>query len=168
MAGRASGALITAGEDGKPWLYAFARLESAFRQQRVFVVLEVPKSVALEASNRIFIRNLTLLALSAGMAMLSIWWAADVFILRRVAAMARVSRLIAAGDLRARIGKSGIRDELSHLAGVFDEMAASLQIGRIRNLVALELDNQVTLFQTGSLSRAVGGRLRRSGPPWAP
>lgn len=128
MAVRASGALIAADEDGKPWLYAFARLESAFRQHRVFVVLEVPKSVALAASNRIFIRNLTLLALSAGMAMLSIWWAADVFILRRVVAMARVSRLIAAGDLRARIGKSGIRDELSHLAGVFDEMAASLQM----------------------------------------
>jgi signal transduction histidine kinase len=50
-----------------------------------------------------------------------------VFILRRVQAMAEASRRLASGDLGVRIGPIGARDELSHLAGVFDEMAAALQ-----------------------------------------
>ncbi|WP_172684162.1 sensor histidine kinase, partial [Desulfosarcina cetonica] len=33
-----------------------------------------------------------------------------------------------AGDLTARIGRLGVNDELNHLAGVFDEMAAALQM----------------------------------------
>jgi signal transduction histidine kinase len=90
-------------------------------------VLEIPKVLALAASRRIFARNVALLVVSALIAVLSIWWASDVFILRRVRAMVRASRQLAAGDLSARIGKIGVRDELSHLAGVFDEMAASLQ-----------------------------------------
>jgi signal transduction histidine kinase len=73
-------------------------------------------------------RNLALLTVSALMAILSIWWAANVLILRRVGAMVRVSRRLTAGDLQARIGPTRTRDELSHLAGVFDEMAASLQM----------------------------------------
>jgi signal transduction histidine kinase len=93
----------------------------------VTVVLEIPQSSALAASKHIFLRNLALLVISAVIAVLSIWWAADRFILRRVAVMISASRRLAAGDLRARIGPIGIRDELSHLAGVFDEMAESLQ-----------------------------------------
>jgi len=125
---RPSGALMAADENGTLRIYAFAQLESVFRQHPVSVVLEIPKSVAMAASKRIFVRNLALLAASALMAIFSIWWAADVFILRRVGAMVKASRRLADGDLRARIGRIGVRDELSHLAGVFDEMAASLQV----------------------------------------
>jgi signal transduction histidine kinase len=35
---------------------------------------------------------------------------------------------LAAGDFQVRIGQIGSRDELSHLAGVFDEMAQTLQM----------------------------------------
>jgi len=121
------GTLSAPDEEGVLRIYAFAPLASAFRQSNKSVVLEIPQVQALAASRRIFIRNVTLLAVSALMAMLSIWWAGNVFILRRVHAMVRVSRKLAAGDLGARIGRIGVRDELSHLAGVFDEMAAALQ-----------------------------------------
>ena len=123
-----SGTLVAADENGNLQIYAFARLESAFRNRRISVVLAIPQKLAMAASKRIFTRNLALLVISALMAVLFIWWAADVFILRRVGAMVRASRRLAAGDLRARIGPIGVRDELSHLAGVFDEMAASLQM----------------------------------------
>jgi signal transduction histidine kinase len=128
MVDQVSGVLVAPDETGLPRIYAYAQLKSAFQPRRISVVLEIPRSVALAASRRIFVRNLALLAVSAIMAVLSIWWAADVFILRRVGAMVGVSRRLAAGDLRARIGKIGVNDELSHLAGVFDEMADSLQV----------------------------------------
>ena len=91
------------------------------KSRRVTVVLEIPHNSALAASKRIFRRNVALLMFSAAMAVLSIWWAGDVFILRRVRAMVDASRRLSSGDLGARIGRIGVRDELSHLAGVFDE-----------------------------------------------
>jgi len=128
IAGRPSSVFVADDENGLSRIYAFDVLESAFQQRRVYVVLEIPRSVAMASSKRIFVRNLSLLVVSALMAVLSIWWAADVFILRRIGAMVHASRRLAAGDLRARIGKIGVRDELNHLAGVFDEMAESLQM----------------------------------------
>ncbi len=129
---RPSGMLIAPDETGTLRIYAFTHLERAFQKRAVSVILGIPRSVALSASKRIFVRNLILLAVSALAAILSIWWAADRFILRRVKAMVGTSRRLAAGDLRARIGRIGVRDELSHLAGVFDEMAESLQIRMAR------------------------------------
>jgi signal transduction histidine kinase len=128
ISGQPSGVLVADDENSVSWIYAFAYLESAFRPRRVAVVLEIPRSVALAATERILRRNLALLAVLALTAMLSIWWAANVFILRRIGAMVRTSRRLTAGDLTARIGPMRIRDELSHLAGVFDEMAGALQM----------------------------------------
>jgi signal transduction histidine kinase len=122
-----SGTLNATDENGVARIYAFEPLTSSFRAGTVFVVLEIPRASALRASKRIFIRNVALLILSALIAVASIWWASDIFILRRVRAMVAASRRLAAGDLGARIGEVGIQDEISHLAGVFDEMAVSLQ-----------------------------------------
>ncbi len=123
-----SGVLAADDENKKTWIYAFSRLESTFQQGRVYVVLKIPQSVAMATSNHIFTRNLILLIISALMAALAIWWAAEKFILRRVGAIVHASRQLAAGDFRARIGRIGMRDEISHLAGVFDEMAQTLQM----------------------------------------
>jgi signal transduction histidine kinase len=143
IANRQSGTLSATDEDGVSRIYAFAPLASSFRNRTVSVVLEIPQGVALAASKRIFTRNLALLMVSALMAVLAIWWAGNVYILRRVRAMVRASRKLAAGDLNVRIGRIGVRDELSHLAGVFDEMAASLQL-------RIERESQVM----GSLERS--------------
>jgi len=129
---RRSGTVSATGADKIQRIYAFAPLASSFRNRRISVVLEIPRDLVLAPSKHIFVRNVALLVLSALVAVLSIWWASDAFILRRVQAMVRVTRKLADGDLTARIGKIGVRDELSHLAGVFDEMAASLQ-QRIEN-----------------------------------
>jgi signal transduction histidine kinase len=124
---RHSGTLSALDENKVLRIYAFAPFASSFRNRRISVVLEIPEALALAASKHIFIRNVVLLAVSALIAVLSIWWTGDVFILRRVRAMVRASRDLAAGNLNVRIGKIGARDELSHLASAFDEMAASLQ-----------------------------------------
>lgn len=124
---RQAGALSATDEIGTERIYAFAPLDSSFQNRRIAIVLEIPRARALAASKRIFTRTLVLLAASALIAVLSIWWAGEVLILRRVRAMVRASRELASGDLGVRIGDRGVRDELSHLATVFDEMAASLE-----------------------------------------
>ncbi len=124
---RQSGTLSAADQAGILRIYAFAPL-GATQGQQPFVILEIPQVIALSASKRDFVRNVALLFLSALIAVLSIWWVSDFYILRRVRAMVAASRKLASGDLDARIGKIGVHDELSHLGTVFDEMAASLQM----------------------------------------
>jgi signal transduction histidine kinase len=124
---RQSGALSATDENNDERVYAFALLQSFLRNRPVFVVLEVYQSSILAGSRRIFLRNMALLVLSVLIALFFIWWAGNTFILRRISAMVAASRKLAAGDMSARIGKIGAHDELNHLAGVFDEMAASLQ-----------------------------------------
>lgn len=124
---RHSGTLRASDEDNVRRIYAFAPLSSSFRNRRISVILEVPEVLALAVSNRIFIRNVVLLVASALIAILSIWWAGEVFILRRVKAMVRATRELADGNLNVRIERLGVHDELSHLAVVFNEMVAALQ-----------------------------------------
>ena len=121
------GTLSGTDKNGDKWIYAFAPMDSTFRNRQISVILQIPRSRALSGSKMMFVRNLSLFIVSALIAILSIWWVSNVFILKRLGIMARVSRDLAAGNLDARIGKIGGSDELSHLAGVFDEMAASLQ-----------------------------------------
>ena len=123
-----SGILSAKDDNGIKRIYAFTPLSSLFRKNTLFIVFEIPEALALGTAKRIFIRNLSLLSLSAFIAILIIWWAGDHFILRRIQKMVRTTRELASGNLNARIGKIGMRDELSHLAGVFDEMATSLQL----------------------------------------
>lgn len=129
---RQSGTLNVQDEKDGAWIYAFSPLYSSFREHHVSMVLGVPEALALSASNRNFIRNVALLILSAALAVLIIWWAGDFYILRRIRKIVRVSRELAGGDLDARVGNIGGHDEMGHLAGVFDEMASSLQ-ARIDN-----------------------------------
>ena len=139
--GREPGTLSAFDENRIKWIYAFAPLNSTYRDRQIFVMLQVPEALALSTSKRNFTRNIFLLAISALIAVLCIWWAGDFFILRRLRAMARVSRELAAGNLNARIGNIGVRDELSHLAVVFDEMATALQARIVREeqvMVSLE------------------------------
>jgi signal transduction histidine kinase len=124
---RQSGTLSATDENNNARVYAFAPLQSPLRNRPVYIVLEVYQSSIIAASRQIFLRNMALLVLSVLIALLFIWWAGNTFILRRVSAMVGASRKLASGDLSARIGKIGPQDELNHLAGVFDEMAASLQ-----------------------------------------
>ena len=124
---RKAGTLSTVDETGIARINAFAPLASSFRERQIAVVLEIPENQALAASKAAFNRNVALLLTTALIAVVSIWWAGERFILRRIQVMVRATRRLAAGDLAVRIGHIGSHDELSHLASVFDEMAASLQ-----------------------------------------
>ena len=122
-----SGTLSAPNEAGVPQIYAFAPFPRSVSNRQDLLVLEVPRKLALGAATRLFARNVALLTLSLTMAALAVWWASDWIFIRRIRKIVHTSRRLAAGDLDARIGRIGPKDELNHLAAVFDEMAMSLQ-----------------------------------------
>ncbi len=129
---RPSGTVTAGGPEGEAYIYAFTMLNSPIRDRQVYVALALPEDKALASSLSVFRRNMAVLLLFGLLALLIIWWVGDVFILRRVRKMVDTSRGIASGDLSVRVGDIGGHDELTHLAGAFDEMAAALQQRRHR------------------------------------
>jgi signal transduction histidine kinase len=127
IASRQTGTFRTVDESGIARIHAFAPLTSSFREGQIAVLLEIPEDQALASSRTAFNRNVILLLATALIAVVSIWWAGERLILRRIRVMVQATRQLASGDLMVRIGSLGAHDELSHLAKVFDEMAASLQ-----------------------------------------
>lgn len=130
--GQSMGIVSAEDSHGVRRLYAFTPLDSSIRDRHVHLVLEIPEQTALAAPRQVFMRNMAVLVLFALLAVSAIWWAGDLFILRRVRTLVHASRGIAGGDLTTRVGDIGGRDELSHLARVFDEMADALQSRQIR------------------------------------
>ena len=126
------------GEDGVSRIYAFAPAPSSLKARRHYISLEIPQKIAFAASQRVFFRNIILLGFIAILAVLIIWWAGDALVLRRVNMIVKASRMLAEGDLAARIGPIRGGDEISHLARVFNDMAAALELREVREYEAKE------------------------------
>jgi signal transduction histidine kinase len=133
---RETGILEAADDDGTLRIYAFAPLKSAIVNRHVYISLHMPKRLALAASNRFLFLNLTLFALVMLLAVGVIRWGSDVFIIRRIEAIVETSRSLAGGDLGARVGDIGGRDELTWLARSFDDMADSLEARELKEAAA--------------------------------
>ena len=131
------------GLDGVTRLYAFAPLHNS-PAGNVYVSVGIPKAVAFAAANRDFARNLALLLLVAVLALIAAWVGSDVFVLRRIQALADAARRLAKGDLSARTGLPHGTEELGQLARTFDDMAVALQ--RInRSLKTLSAGNRAVV-----------------------
>jgi signal transduction histidine kinase len=126
------------GDDGVSRIYAFTSVPSSLKARRLYISLEIPQKIAFAASERVFVRNIILLGFFAVLAVLMVWWASDVLVLRRVDTIVQASRRLAKGDLTARIEPIHGGDELSHLARVFNDMAAALELRDVRDQEAKE------------------------------
>ncbi len=126
------------GDDGVSRIYAFAPAPSSLKARRHYISLEIPQKIAFATSQRVFVRNIILLGLIAILAVLIIWWAGDALVLRRVNMIVKASRMLAEGDLATRIEPIRGGDEISHLARVFNDMAAALELREIREYEAKE------------------------------
>ncbi|MEJ2656183.1 MAG: histidine kinase [Desulfobacterales bacterium] len=126
------------GDDGISRIYAFAPVPGSLKPRRLYISLEIPQKVAFEASERVFARNIILLGFFAALAVFMVWWASDVLVLRRVKTIVQASQRLAKGDLATRIGPIRGGDELSHLARVFNDMAAALELREVRERQATE------------------------------
>lgn len=143
LANQREGTAEEPGLDGVTRLYAFAPLHNS-PAGNVYVSVGIPKAVAFAAANRDFTRNLALLLLVAVLALIAAWVGSDVFVLRRLQAIAGAARRLGQGDLSARTGLPHGTEELGQLARIFDDMAAALQ--RInRSLKTLSAGNRAVV-----------------------
>ncbi len=106
-------------------LFAFARLSPPW--QKIWVLIGLPRDWALAPVNRILWRNLIWLGLVALFAMAAAWYGGELFVVRPVRGLRRVTERLAAGDLTMRAGPDYAVGELGLLAHSFDQMADSLQ-----------------------------------------
>ena len=113
--------------EGVSFLYVFEPLLSGWENREVYLILSVPKKVALANSNRIMFRNMTGMGIIAMAAMLAAWFGVEKVIVKPVNAMVKATREFAAGNLSARIDMASGLDELNHLASAFDQMAERLE-----------------------------------------
>lgn len=123
--------------EGVPSVFAFTLLKSSIKERQRYVIVQLPKDKALATSLSVFRRNMAVLVLFGLLAAFMVWWSGDFFIVQRVYKMMQASSAIAAGDLTARVGKIGGRDELSQLANAFDAMATALQDRQVRERKAM-------------------------------
>jgi signal transduction histidine kinase len=126
------------GDDGVSRIYAFTSVPSPLKARRLYISLEIPQKIAFAASERVFTRNIILLGFFAVLAVVMVWWVSDVLVLRRINTIVQASQKLAKGDLSTRIGLIRGSDELSHLARVFNDMAAALELREVRDQEAKE------------------------------
>jgi signal transduction histidine kinase len=126
------------GDDGVSRIYAFTSVPSPLKARLLYIALEIPQKIAFAASERVFIRNIILIGFFAVLAVVMVWWASDVLVLRRINTIVQASQKLAEGDLATRIGLIRGSDELSHLARVFNDMAAVLELREVRDQEAKE------------------------------
>jgi signal transduction histidine kinase len=113
--------------EGDSSLYLFEPLISDWKHREVYLILGVPKKIAYANTNRILLRNVIGMGIISVAALMAAWFGAEKMIHKPIKAMVKATREFAAGNLRARAGISGDRDELGQLASAFDQMAQKLE-----------------------------------------
>ena len=139
--------LETKGEDGTERLYGL----SAVGDGGLVLSAGVDTKAALATANGHLQRNLAFAVLAAALAMLAAWVFGKLMIVDGVKALVSSSRLLAAGDLRARSALSGRKDEIGELAQSFNQMAAALD----DRLEAERREKQVLQRTSRDLSRRI-------------
>ncbi|HYA02465.1 MAG TPA: sensor histidine kinase, partial [Syntrophobacteria bacterium] len=110
-----------------PYLYAYEPLLNGAKTREVYLILGEPKATVFAFSRRLLTRSFLWLGIGAALALVVAWFAADIFLLRRVMSLLTTTRRLTVGDLAARTGSAYREGELGELERAFDEMAATLQ-----------------------------------------
>lgn len=112
------------GLDGIRRIYAMTRVPG---EGGIVVRVGILKDRFYEVLNHETYHHLTALGIVALLALLAAWFGGDVFLIKPVEALIRVTRRLAEGDLSARTSLRYDKGELGQLAKAFDEMAESLE-----------------------------------------
>jgi signal transduction histidine kinase/CheY-like chemotaxis protein len=114
-----TGAREATGLDGMTRLYAFSPVTHD-GEAVAYAGIGVSTAAALGPANRLLVRNLSLMALTALASLAATRLVGEVFLLRPVKALVDATRRLAAGDLSARTGIRRGAAELVELAQAFD------------------------------------------------
>jgi len=121
------GTFTATGTDGVERMYLFSTLWGSLFGGESYVLLGIPVKALFAGSERIEVRNLTVLGMVTVLAILVMWFAGGTLIVRPVRVLVDVSKRLAAGDLTARSGLPTTHGELGQLSHAFDEMAGELE-----------------------------------------
>ena len=146
---RAEGVIEASGLDGITRLYVFTPLQGT-EEPSLFVSVGIPRAVVFTQTNKILTYNLVGLGAIGWLALMGAWFGSELFYLRRVNTLLRVTRQLASGDLSARTGLPDGAGEINDLVRNIDEMAASLE-----DLIAARKQTEEALRESEQLYRAV-------------
>ena len=123
-----SGVLEMTDASGAPRVYAFQGVEeNPDGAPPLRVVVGVHQGVIYSEARATFIKTLGSLVAVTMLLLLGGWYGAELMVLRNLRKLLDVARRVQAGDLTARTGLPGGREEISRLGDAFDQMAQSLQ-----------------------------------------
>ena len=146
---RTEGMIEAPGRDGIARLHVFTPLQ-ATEEPSFFVSIEIPRAVVFAQADKILTYNLVGLGAIGWLALMGAWFGSELFYLRRVNALLRVTRQLAAGDLSARTGLPDGPGEINELVRNIDGMAASLE-----RLITERKRTEEALRESEQLYRAV-------------
>lgn len=126
MLARTHGMTRYTGADGVPRLGVASALEGT---RDVAIVVGLPEAEVYGMANRVFYRDVAVLALLALLAVASSVLATDVSLLRDLRLLAHATRRFGEGDFSARAPLPGPRGEIRDLARAFNAMADALAAG---------------------------------------
>ncbi|MBI2985607.1 MAG: GAF domain-containing protein [Deltaproteobacteria bacterium] len=124
---RGGGTAQAAGVDGVHRFYVFGTLTGLDPRRSVYLSIGIPKEIVFSGYMRTLYRDITLMAITAILALAAVWVAGNRLVKRPVDDMIRATKRMAAGDLSARTGLVHGEGELNQLARSFDQMADSLE-----------------------------------------
>jgi diguanylate cyclase (GGDEF)-like protein len=123
-----SGVLETTDASGVPRLYAFESVgENPDGSIPLRVVVGINQRVIYAEAHKAFIKTVGGLVVVTTLLLLGGWYGAEILVLRNLRKLLDVARRVHAGDLTARTGLPGGREEISRLGEAFDQMAQALQ-----------------------------------------
>ena len=162
--GGTEGVLEAKGEDGVDWLLAhrvvYTNPDGAFPLR---VLITVPMKSVYAEVNHALIRDLVGITLATVFLLVAAWFGAELFMLRKFRALLSAADRMRGGDLNARTGIPHGEEELSQLAGAFDDMAGALQ-QREQRLQEQAISDPLTgLYNRRYLNEFLPRELARSG-----
>jgi diguanylate cyclase (GGDEF)-like protein len=123
-----SGALETTDANGVPQLYAFEGVgENPDGSIPLRIAIGIHKRLIHAEADKAFIKTIGGLVAVTTLLLLGGWYGAEILVLRNLRKLLDVARRVHAGDLTARTGLPGGREEISRLGEAFDQMAQALQ-----------------------------------------
>ena len=155
------------GPDGVSRLYAFTAIPNE-KNANLFVSVGIPTALAFAEIRHALVRDLTVLAVVAGLTLIAAWLYADGYVLNPVKTLVATMRQVASGDLSARTRIVRASAELSQLSRTFDDMAGQLQgqrteterseralrenEERVRLILDTALDGVITIDERGTIT----------------
>lgn len=123
-----SGVLETTDASGMPRLYAFESVgENPDGSIPLRVVVGINQWVIYAEAHKAFIKTVGGLVVVMTLLLLGGWYGSKTLVLGNLRKLLDVARRVHAGDLTARTGLPGGREEISRLGEAFDQMAQALQ-----------------------------------------